>query len=321
MRDIDLASALKVLGAVFICLILFQFDVFGLSLSGVFQAAGWFGTALLAIGITRKLEIVFATTLIPTRYLRRLAVIVGNGPGAIRLIEMQKGQKFQDYEFVGYFDDRAGRGGALSGTLPFLGNLDALIEFSEEHDEVDVFMALPWTAGQRIAQLLDRLRFLPVVVRLAPDPDTAIYALSDPDHGDSILMPTLMTPPFSQWGRLCKYILDSLLSLILLILISPILITVAIAIKLDSPGPIFFRQSRNGQYGRKFNILKFRSLHVALADAEAVKLVSKGDSRVTRVGHYIRKYSLDELPQIINVLRGDMSLIGPRAARAEGEGR
>jgi Undecaprenyl-phosphate glucose phosphotransferase len=323
LHDIDLIGAVKILGAALVCLVLFQPLLFGWSIFGLIAAFIWFALAIAAIGFTRNMELLLAPRLISPRYLRRLAVIVGSGPGALHLLQMIGAQRFQDYEFVGYFDDRQSRGETLQGSLRFLGDLDSMIEFVEDHDELDVFMALPWTAGKRIAQLLDRLRFLPVVVRLAPDPDVAIFALDQSVQAESILLPTLMTPPFSQWGRFCKYILDMTLGLILLAAVSPILIAVAVAIKLDSPGPVFFSQFRNGQYGRKFSILKFRSLHVAKADAEAVTLVTKGDSRVTRIGHYIRKYSLDELPQIINVLRGDMSLIGPRphAPKAKAGGR
>jgi lipopolysaccharide/colanic/teichoic acid biosynthesis glycosyltransferase len=98
---------------------------------------------------------------------------------------------------------------------------------------------------------------------------------------------------------------------------------VAAIIRLDSQGPIFFRQARSGQYGRSFDIYKFRTLHVAQSDSGAETLVSRGDKRVTRVGKYLRKYSIDELPQIINVVLGDMSLVGPRphAPRAKADGR
>ena len=250
-------------------------------------------------------------------------MIVGNGPNALNLIKTMKARPFQEYKFLGYFDERHGRAGPLDGALPFLGDLNAMIAFIEDNEELNVFIALPWTAGARIGQLLERLRFLPAVVRLTPDSEVTALTVSDAVRTDSILMPTLMTPPFSRWGRIRKSTLDLVLGSILLLLVSPILIIVAILIKLDSRGPVLFRQLRIGQYGRKFSILKFRSLHVAQADAEAATLVSKGDSRVTRVGRYIRKYSLDELPQIFNVLRGDMSLIGPRphAPKAKADGR
>ena len=111
---------------------------------------------------------------------------------------------------------------------------------------------------------------------------------------------------------LLKSIEDKVLSFLILLLIFPILILVAIAVKLDSPGPVFFRQNRAGWSGKSFKIWKFRSMYVHQEEAGELKQASKGDSRITRVGAFIRKTSLDELPQIFNVLTGDMSLVGPR---------
>ena len=138
-----------------------------------------------------------------------------------------------------------------------------------------------------------------------------------------VVMPTLMLPPFSLIGGLLKRGVDILAALVLLIPLTPLFLIVAALIKLDDPGPVFFFQRRIGQYGRSFNIFKFRTLTVAQGDAGAETLVSKGDKRVTRVGRFLRKYSIDELPQILNVLLGDMSLIGPRphAPRAKADQR
>ena len=109
-----------------------------------------------------------------------------------------------------------------------------------------------------------------------------------------------------------KSIVDKVLSVLILLMIFPILIVVAIAVKIDSPGPVFFRQNRAGWSGKSFRIWKFRSMFVHQEESGKLKQASKGDSRVTRVGAFIRKTSLDELPQIFNVLTGDMSLVGPR---------
>ena len=108
----------------------------------------------------------------------------------------------------------------------------------------------------------------------------------------------------------------------LLLLTLPLFVAIAVLIRIDSAGPVFFRQSRIGRFGVSFDIYKFRSLHVAQADTKAETLVSRGDNRVTRVGRYLRKYSIDELPQILNVILGHMSLVGPRphAPRAKADG-
>jgi Undecaprenyl-phosphate glucose phosphotransferase len=317
----------QVTAALFACLLAVVLAQGGGTTTAVWVMV-WFALATGALILTRRLEGAIAPLAIARRWRVRSAVIVGAGPAALQLVEEMTGRMGHEVELLGLFDDRTTRTGALPRHLPFLGGLDALIDFVADHEEIDVFMALPWTAGARISALLERLRFLPITVWLVPDPELSALALPQlgAQGGSSntgVRMPTLMTPPFSHWGRLAKTSFDYIAGLGILLLILPILLATALAIKLDSPGPVFFRQQRSGQFGRKFSIYKFRSLHVAAADAEAATLVSKGDSRVTRVGHYIRKYSIDELPQILNVLRGQMSLVGPRphAPKAKADGR
>jgi putative colanic acid biosynthesis UDP-glucose lipid carrier transferase len=123
---------------------------------------------------------------------------------------------------------------------------------------------------------------------------------------------TLSETPLIGMRLLQKAIEDRVLSALILIVISPILLLVALAVKLDSPGPVFFRQNRAGWSGKSFKIWKFRSMYVHKEEPGKLKQAEKNDSRITRVGAFIRKTSLDELPQIFNVLKGDMSLVGPR---------
>jgi len=136
-------------------------------------------------------------------------------------------------------------------------------------------------------------------------------------------MPVLSRPPFSQAGLSIKRGMDVAGAISLIVLLLPLLVVLAILIKLDSPGPVLFRQTRTGQFGSSFSMYKFRSLYVEQADHAADRLVGAGDTRVTRVGRYARKYSLDELPQLLNVAGGSMSLVGPRphASRAKAGGR
>jgi exopolysaccharide biosynthesis polyprenyl glycosylphosphotransferase len=119
------------------------------------------------------------------------------------------------------------------------------------------------------------------------------------------------TPTRSAWHRGLKRAIDFLLATALLVLLAPTLVVMAILIRLDSPGPFLFRQRRLGQNGKPFKILKFRSLHV-LEDGDDLTQVTKNDTRITRVGYWLRKTSLDELPQLVNVVRGEMALVGPR---------
>ena len=226
-------------------------------------------------------------------------------------------------QVIGFFDDRLNRPGPLSGVIPCLGTINDLVSYIHDAELSEVYMALPWSAGERISHLVEQLRFLPLTVRLVPDHVPPAL----PGRGDGqlygVVMPTLMVPPFSAVNALFKRSMDVVAALLLLIPLLPLFAVVAILLKLDSSGPIFFRQTRSGQFGRPFRIFKFRSLHVAQADTTAETLVVAGDRRVTRVGQVIRKYSIDELPQIFNVLLGQMSLVGPRphAPRAKADGR
>ena len=263
-------------------------------------------------------------TMPPGTWPARPVAFIGNSEAAARLLNELESDPWQNIQPVGFFDDRAARLGPLHDRLPYLGTIDGLVSYIHDNELSDVYMALPWSAGDRISVLIDRLRFLPLTVRLVPDTTPPALRLGQiKNQSQGVVMPTLMVPPFSLMGAAAKRTLDLIASLVLLIPLTPLFLLVALAIRLDSPGPVFFLQKRTGQFGRSFDIYKFRSLHVARADRAAEALVSKGDSRVTRVGKYLRKYSIDELPQIINVLVGDMSLVGPRphAPRAKADRR
>jgi Undecaprenyl-phosphate glucose phosphotransferase len=156
--------------------------------------------------------------------------------------------------------------------------------------------------------LVQRLGMLPVTVRLCP---------STPGGGNLTLvagtpMYSVLNRPLSGWDRVVKRSEDVILSSLLLIFLLPLMLVVAAAIRLDSPGPVLFRQSRFGFRNNLIRIYKFRSMHLACCHDPAAPQAVRGDPRVTRVGRFIRATSLDELPQLLNVLRGDMSLVGPR---------
>jgi Undecaprenyl-phosphate glucose phosphotransferase len=321
------ARHIEILAAVFLCFFLAAAAIGSQSIADTASwMIAWFAAAAI---LTQLFRLGAAEAWARLRLLTApgsRAVIVGAGPAAVKLMRSQEIRGCYgdlDFDLVGFFDDRQTRAEELARRLPYLGPLDALIDFVSEHEGTHVFMALPWTAGARIASLLERLRFLPITVWLLPDPDLSVLSVANAVDLDGVRMPTLMTPPFSFWGRIAKRTFDLVAGSLILVLLSPVLIVTAILIKLDSPGPVLFRQMRSGQFGRKFSIFKFRSLHVAQADAEASTLVTAGDPRVSRVGRIIRKYSIDELPQIFNVLRGEMSLVGPRphAPKAKADGR
>ncbi len=269
-------------------------------------AAGWFkDNVLVAVPVPRTVA------------------FLGNSEMAAKMFNQLEGVRHSQIRVIGFFDDRYNRPGPLSTLVPCLGSIDSLVSFIQDAELSEVYMALPWSAGPRISQLIDRLRFLPLTVRLIPDHVPPALPGQGEGQLHGVVMPTLMIPPFSSTGAFVKRTVDVCAAMLLMVPLVPLFLMVAVCIKLDSRGPVFFRQVRSGQFGRPFRIFKFRSLHVAQADSAAETLVTAGDRRVTRVGQILRKYSIDELPQVLNVLLGQMSLVGPRphAPRAKADGR
>ena len=246
------------------------------------------------------------------RLLRR-AVIYGAGvltDGLIRSIEMDHGAGIR---IVGVFDDRTDERLRRDGaTRTRLGTLDDLLDVARAMRVDLVIVALPVAGEQRLNEVTERLSVLPADIRL---PAQATQIRLSPrlySHVGPVAMIDLYDRPIADWDVVFKWLFDKGIGLLSLILLSPILLAVALAVRLESRGPVLFRQKRYGFNNEMIEVLKFRSMYVDMCDATASKLVTKGDPRVTRVGRFIRKTSLDELPQLFNVLKGDLSLVGPR---------
>ena len=195
---------------------------------------------------------------------------------------------------------------------PWLGTVKDLPELIETHQIRTAYIVIPLEASALVEDVYFHLLDKNIAVHWVPD----IFSLRLVNHSvreiAGIPVLTLSETPLTGTHLLAKTIEDFVLALLILILISPVLLIVAIAVKLDSPGPIFFRQNRAGWNGKIFRIWKFRSMYVHQPEQGKLKQATKDDPRITRVGAFIRKTSLDELPQVFNVLTGDMSLVGPR---------
>lgn len=193
-----------------------------------------------------------------------------------------------------------------------LGNIDDLPTLIDQHNISMIYIVTPLKSTKALQDIYLKILDKHVSIHWIPD----IFSLRLVNHSikeiSGVPVITLSETPLIGMRLLLKAIEDRLLSILILILISPVLLVVAIAIKLDSPGPVFFRQKRTGWSGKTFKIWKFRSMFVHQETAGKLKQAQKNDSRITRVGGFIRKTSIDELPQIFNVLIGDMSLVGPR---------
>jgi undecaprenyl-phosphate galactose phosphotransferase/putative colanic acid biosynthesis UDP-glucose lipid carrier transferase len=203
------------------------------------------------------------------------------------------------------------RGEYLGGSSNDVAAINSAANFVRHHNCRQILLALPWNDSDRIEFIKDQVKSLPVALRLVPD--KSVRALSDSTWSRRKSGPIieLQRAPLNELQRFIKRVMDVVLASLVLTFFLPLMALAAVAIKLDSPGPIIFRQTRKGFNGKHFVILKFRTMRVE-ENGPSVVQVKRDDNRVTTIGRLLRSSSIDELPQLLNVLRGDMSLIGPR---------
>lgn len=258
------------------------------------------------------------------RLARRTVIVGGGDPGSV-LIESLRTQKDSDVQVVGVFDDRNNeRSGTECAGYPKLGSVDDLVEFGRRTRVDLVIFSLPISAEGRILQMLKKLWVLPVDIRLAAHTNKLQFRPRSYSFVGEVPVIDVFDRPIADWDVVMKWLFDKIIGGAILIGVLPIMALVALAVKLDSRGPALFKQKRYGFNNDLIEVYKFRSMYVDQSDATAAKLVTKGDPRVTRVGRFIRKTSLDELPQLFNVVfKGNLSLVGPRphAVNAKAESK
>ncbi len=240
--------------------------------------------------------------------------VYGTGRIALKLYEHVRSDP-GGLRLVGIYDDRQDQQRMESRELPVAGSLRDLIEAGRAGSIDEIVIALPQSAERRISDIVRKLEQLPVRIRICTHISSDLVDALPSRHRVSNIGPLglldVKSKPLKDWAPVLKRIVDLGIATIALVVASPLMLAVAVAIRLDSPGAVFFRQQRHGLNHREFDVLKFRSMTVAESGA-AVRQATRGDARVTRIGRFIRRTSLDELPQLINVLKGDMSLVGPR---------
>lgn len=236
-------------------------------------------------------------------------VIVGNGEHARNLVERAQTEDWAGYRIVAIADAQIAD--EMAGDVPLI-PLNTLPEMSEKADVDEVWIALPLEHTREIGHVLSLLRFSTANVRYAPDL-FGIYLLN---HGMTdildVPMIDLATTPIQGVNRGLKAIEDWVMACIALVIFSPVMLVIAVLVKLTSQGPVIFKQARHGWDGREIIVYKFRTMHAHDEVGGSVTQARVGDTRVTRVGSFLRRTSLDELPQFINVLQGRMSIVGPR---------
>ncbi len=247
------------------------------------------------------------------RLIRRTVIVGGAAPGEA-LIEALEAQKDSDLDIRGVFDDRGDeRSAPMIAGKPKLGTVDDLVEFARKTRIDLLLVSLPITAEQRVLQMLRKLWVLPVDIRLAAHTSTLRFRPRAYSYIGNVPVLDIYDRPITDWNFVVKGTFDRVVGGLMLLALAPVMALVALAVKLDSKGPVFFRQKRYGFNNELIEVFKFRSMYTEMTDAMAAKLVTKDDPRVTRVGRFIRKTSLDELPQLLNVVfKGNLSLVGPR---------
>jgi Undecaprenyl-phosphate glucose phosphotransferase len=303
-------------GWAFVFLVVFA-ALFFLKLDGVVSrvwVAGWFLLGIGAFALERWLLARITFGMAKAGRLARRAVVVGGGDFGQELLRDLGRAKTSEIRMLGVFDDRSDdRAPQTVEGFPKLGNVDDLVEFAR-HTRIDlVIFALPITAEQRILQMLRKLWVLPIDIRLAAHANRLRFRPRSYSYVGQVPVLDLFDKPIADWDVVIKLAFDKIVGALALLALSPVLLATAIAVKLDSPGPILFRQRRYGFNNELIEVYKFRSMYVDKTDAAAARLVTRDDPRVTRVGRFIRKASLDELPQLFNVVfKGNLSLVGPR---------
>ena len=291
--------------------------IFFLKLQDVFSRVwlvSWYVGGLTILLLFRGIVSVIVHYLTSIGSLDRRTVIVGGGAAAEQVLKDLMAQKRTDLRICGFFDDRIDdRSPDVICGFPKLGTVDDLVEFAR-HTRLDlVIFTLPITAEQRLLQMLRKLWVLPIDIRLAAHTNKLRFRPRSYSYIGNVPVLDVFDKPIADWDVVLKICFDKLFGTLALILLSPIMAAVAVAVKLDSPGPVLFKQRRYGFNNELIEVYKFRSMYVDQLDHGAKKLVTRDDPRVTRVGRFIRKTSLDELPQLFNVVfKGNLSLVGPR---------
>ena len=299
---------------------------FALQISQDFSRVWFFGSvmgAATAIGGCRGLAKGLIDHMARGGLLVRNIAIVGAGGQAEHLVASLRQHETPWNRVIGIFDDRKTRIDTEIKGLPVLGDMDDLINYVRAGKIHDVVITLPWSADQRLVSIIHRLRVLPVHIYLGSDLICYHFPRHRQELFDGVPVMHIASAPLTGWNGLIKLLEDKIVAGLILLMFAPIMLLIATAIKLDSPGPVFFRQKRYGFNNQLIEVWKFRSMYHHLRDDNADRLTTRRDPRVTRVGAFLRRSSLDELPQLFNVLKGDMSIVGPRphAIKAKAGGR
>ena len=265
---------------------------------------------LLALGVVWLLQVLMRKVVM-SRENQRSAVIVGVNIASLQLAERMTTHRELCTQVTGFFDDRSAERLEDMGQYQLLGRLTDLVEYVKQHRIDVIFVALPIRHVQRVMDLLDDLHDSTASIYYVPD--VFVFDLIQSRTAEIMGVPVvaMCETPFYGYRGVMKRLTDLGFTLCIMVFALPVMLVIALLVKLSSPGPAIFRQRRYGLDGREIVVYKFRTMRVT-EDGAVVTQATKDDARVTPLGAILRRYSLDELPQLFNVLQGRMSLVGPR---------
>jgi len=268
-------------------------------------------TPITLIGYRLFIRLILSKYRMQGKNVRKIAIIGAGKVGQHLALAIQN-TPWLGYKIVGFYDDNTDLQNTQIENIPVVGNLNQVYQDAKECTFDELYICLPLRVENKIKQLLNQLTNTTAVVKYIPD--LFSFDLMHAKWTDLKGIPIISvfdTPINNTTARLIKRSEDFMLSLVILILISPILLVVSILIKATSPGPVIFKQKRYGLNGQQIKVYKFRSM-TTQDNGSVIKQATKNDARITPIGGFLRRTSLDELPQFINVLQGKMSIVGPR---------
>ena len=275
--------------------------------------AAWCSLLAIHIPVTRLGIAALVRPLVRDGRFRKRIAIVGGGKAAEAAIHLLEQSSGIDIEIVGLFDDRYDERSPESiRRHRKIGKIEELAGFAR-NERVDLIIAaIPLSAEARLLHILKRLWELPVDIRVSGQASGLKLSPRAYTYLGKLPLLSVFDRPLSPWGAFLKSAMDKVIAVFAIIALSPLMVVTAIAVRWESKGPVIFKQKRYGFNNELIEVFKFRSMYADMGDATASKLVTRGDPRVTKVGRIIRKTSIDELPQLFNVLTGQLSLVGPR---------
>jgi putative colanic acid biosynthesis UDP-glucose lipid carrier transferase len=269
----------------------------------------WFTSSFILLSLLRVTLRWLLKKVRNNGYNLRSIVLVGGGNLSQQVAKKIQKASWMGLKIQGVFADTL----TTNQDLPTLGNINQVLAYINKNNIDQVWITLPLKEMEQIEQLCKQLHSTVVDVKLVPDIASLRLLNYSTTQLDGMPIINMSVSPMSNTNRLLKWIEDKVLSLLILLIISPLLCIIALAVKLTSPGPIFYKQERIGSNGKKFQMLKFRSMPVE--SDNNLEWGQANKKQKTMIGTFLRKTSLDELPQFINVLKGDMSIVGPRPER------